>query len=486
MPSQTPPPQLTRTKVVATMGPATRDRETLGRMLDRGLDVCRLNFSHGERAQHAEMVAFIRELAAERGDDPITILGDLGGPKIRLNDCPPGILLAAGQTVRIARGDHDCSAAELTTNYPPFVDEVPVGHRVLIDDGAVRLLVIEHPNADTLLCSCTVGGPLSSHKGVNLPDTRLTVPALTEKDLSDLDWAVENNLDYVCLSFVRRPDDLRRLRAAIRDRRADLGVIVKIEKTEALEHLDELIAESDGVLVARGDLGVEMDIWQVPLVQKALTARCREAGVPVIIATQMLQSMVTNHMPTRAEVSDVANAILDAADAVMLSAETAVGHDPPHVVDIMNKVADVTESYMAGLPRKIEPAARPAAGSSPAAVTLAAAEAALELRARLVAAWTASGNTIRLLARHRLPMPVIGLTWDPRVARRINLMYGVMPIHMEPISEPERMFAALDQRLSDLRLVDPGDLIVIVASTRPSEPGGTNALMVHRVGDSSR
>jgi pyruvate kinase len=293
-------------------------------MLDSGLDICRLNFSHGDHAQHGEMLGLIRELSAQR-DEPITILGDLGGPKIRLNGCPPGVTLEMGQTVRIARGGHDCTADELTTNYPNFVDEVPVGHRVLIDDGLVRLLVIERAGPDALLCSCTVSGPISSRKGVNLPDTRLSVPALTEKDLRDLDWAVKNDLDYVCLSFVRHPDDLAQLKTAIRQRRADIGVIVKIEKTEALEHLDELIAESDGVLVARGDLGVEMDVWQVPLVQKALTARCRDAGVPVIIATQMLQSMVENHMPTRAEVSDVANAILDAADAVMLSAETAVG-----------------------------------------------------------------------------------------------------------------------------------------------------------------
>ena len=473
-----------KTKLIATIGPACREPKILAELLNAGLDICRFNFSHGTLEEHGRVLDTIRALSAQRRQ-PITIIGDLCGPKIRLNRFAndEAVELCAGQTIRIARGDHECNAGEFTTSYTPFVDEVPVGHRVLIDDGLIRLLVTEQ-RTDVLLCSCTVGGRVSSRKGINLPDTRLSVPALSDKDLRDLDWAIENDLDYIALSFVRTPADLDQLRQAIARRNGDLRVIVKIEKTEALEHLDELVAGCDGLLVARGDLGVEMDVWQVPLVQKALTRRCRMAGVPVIIATQMLQSMVEHPMPTRAEVSDVANAILDAADAVMLSAETAVGRHPAHAVDIMNKVAAVTEAYLAIAPPLTPPPPQPAAAlNSPEAISHAAAEAAVKLKARLVAVWTATGNTVRLVARHRLSVPVVGLTWDPRVARRINLLYGVIPIHIEPTPEPEPMFRVLDARLTELGLAQRGDLIVIVTSTRPNLPGGTNAMFVHVVGD---
>lgn len=470
------------TKLVATVGPASRDEATLRAMLDGGVDVFRLNFSHGTLADHAALLATIRRAAADR-DQPVAVMGDLCGPKIRLGAFAEPVRVEPGQTVRIVRGDGPCEPRRWTTSYPALVDELRVGQRVLVDDGLVRLLVTDR-DRDGCTATVTTGGAVSSRKGVNLPDTRLDVPALTDKDLQDLRWAVENDLDYVALSFVRTPEHLRTLRDRLAELGGSVGVVTKIEKLEALEHLDELIALSDAVLVARGDLGVEMDVWQVPLVQKSLTTLCRRAAKPVIIATQMLQSMVNSPTPTRAEVSDVANAILDGVDAVMLSAETAAGQYPLLAVDIIRRVAAVTEAHLADRwPDPADPAPHPQrADARTAAVTAAAARAACELRARLVAVWTTSGNTVRLMASQRLPIPVVGLTHDPRVARRISLFFGVRTLEMPPQRDPERIFADLDHGLHRLGLAEPGDRVVVVTATRPGKPGGTNALLIHTVG----
>ncbi len=473
--------QTIRTKLVATLGPATAEPRTIANILEGGVDVCRLNFSHGTHDDHARTLRIVRDWAREH-DRPIAVLGDLCGPKIRLNRVGGDrLMLTTGQALQIVRGTGDCTREQLTTSYAPLVDEAEVGQRLFIDDGLVRLLITDK-QADVLHCTCTVGGEISSRKGVNLPDTRLSVPALTEKDLRDVVWAVENQLDYVALSFVRRPEDLQQLRERLRELGGTPGVIVKIEKFEALEYLDELVADADAVMVARGDLGVEMDVWQVPLVQKAITARCRAAAKPVIIATQMLQSMVSNPTPTRAEVSDVANAILDGADAVMLSAETAAGQFPGAAVEIMARVAHSTEAYQSACPPLSQPDALAAQAPRTFAIAHAAVQAARDLGVKLVAAWTATGATVRLLAQHRLAMPIVGLTYDERVYRRLNLLYGVIPMRVEPIREPARMVYTLDQRLMQSGLAQRGDLIVVVSSTRPSLPGETDTTMIHRVG----
>jgi len=470
---------LIRTKIIATLGPATKDPERLAAVLEAGVDVCRLNFSHGTSEDHKCSLEAIRAWAAEH-EQPIAVLGDLCGPKIRLNQVAGGALtLRPGDGVRFVRGETECTAERFTVNYARFIDEVDVGQRIYIDDGLIRLLVTAR-DADAVTCTCTTGGRVSGRKGVNLPDTQLSAPALTEKDRRDLDWAIANSLDYVALSFVRRPEDLAQLRGLIDARGSDTGVIVKIEKAEALEHLDDLISLADGVMVARGDLGVEMDVWRVPLIQKEITARCRAVGKPVIIATQMLQSMVASPMPTRAEVSDVANAILDLADAVMLSAETAVGAYPSVAVTMIDRVAQTTEAYQrehraVGLAPET-----PAPHNATSAIAQAAVQAGLHLDARLVAAWTATGETVRLLARHRLPMPVVGLTYDERVYRRMNMLYGVIPLRVEPLSNPAEMAEVLDARLLEHGLASPGDLIVVVTSTRPRTPGGTDTVLIHR------
>lgn len=471
----------TRTKLVATIGPATATPARLREILEAGVDVCRLNFSHGKLEDHAAVLKEIRAWSQER-QQSVAVLGDLCGPKIRLNEIVGGsVALETGATVQIARGSDAGTAERLTTSHPDLINEVEPGHRLYIDDGLVRLMVTDR-RPDALFCTVRAGGIVSSRKGVNVPDTRLKAPALTEKDRRDALWALENGLDYVALSFVRRPADLDELlellEAAPHERP---GVIVKIEKFEALEHLDMLVRRSDGVMVARGDLGVEMDVWQVPLIQKAITARCREAGKPVIVATQMLQSMITSPSPTRAEVSDVANAILDSVDAVMLSAETAAGQFPLASVEMMGLVAQAAESHQrfdsSGGQTQIVDARHPRTS----AIAQAAVQAALHLHARLVAAWTATGATVRLIARHRLPLPVVALTYDERVYRQLSLVYGTVPVLVPPISNPVEMSRALDDKLLERGLARAGDLIVVVTSTKPTQTGETDTVHIHRV-----
>ncbi len=470
----------TLTRIVATLGPASRSEEKLAELLEAGVSVCRLNFSHGALEEHAEVLARIRRWSDEHRR-PVAVLGDLSGPKIRLREVAGGsVLLRAGDVVRFVRGDAPCTASELTTSYERFVDEVEPGHRIYIDDGLIRLLAVDR-TADAVECTVTVGGPVSSHKGVNLPDTPLSVPALTEKDRRDLAWAIEHGLDYVALSFVRRPADLDALREILGGHENPPRVVAKIEKCEALEHIDAILERTDALMVARGDLGVEMDIWRVPVVQKMLIERCRQAGVPVIVATQMLQSMVANPTPTRAEVSDVATAIFDGADAVMLSAETASGQYPALAVEMMARVAREAERYQAALPRHPVTPPVSAAEQAVGAVCHAAVQAALDLKARVVAAWTATGRTVHLLSGHRLPMPVVGLTYDDRVYRRLCLLYGVVPLRVEPYDHPSKMAEALDRHLLSRRVVDPGDLVVVVTSTEPETPGATDTVLVHTV-----
>jgi pyruvate kinase len=480
--STVPQDLLMRTKIIATLGPACTTRECLTGMLNAGLDACRLNFSHGDHDSHGRALKLVRELATER-DEPVAVIGDLCGPKIRLGTIySEPITLETGARVQIVRGTEPATTERLTTTYPQLVDDVQEGHRVYIDDGLVRLIVRERTR-DALVCEVTAGGALRSAKGINLPDTPLSLPSLTDKDRQDLEWAIANELDYVALSFVREPEDLYELRRILKQAESAMRVIVKIEKREALWHIDELIAHTDAVLIARGDLGVETDLHRVPLIQKDLVADCRQAGVPVIVATQMLQSMIEAPAATRAEVSDVANAIIDQADAVMLSGETAVGQYPVESVRMMNRIASATEEYLAKRPPRDVHYAIARHLRPTAAVAHAAVQAARDLGVRLVAAWSATGATAQLVAQHRLPMPVVGLTHDWAVHRQMNLLYGVIPVQVPPQDHPAAMMRELDRRLLSRRLAAPGDRIVIVTSTKPTVSGATNTVLMHRVGD---
>jgi pyruvate kinase len=474
------------TKIIATLGPASSERAVLARLLDAGVDICRLNFSHGDLESHGRTLATIRALAAERGE-PVCVFGDLCGPKIRLGKfASEPVTVRSGDMVRLIGGDGVCEPGRLFVSYPRLNREVAPGERIFIDDGLIRLVAREQKGGDELICEVVVGGELRSRKGVNLPDTVLSTPALTDKDRIDVQWAVAHGLDYVALSFVRRPEDLYELKRLIKSLRGDLPVIIKIEKTEALEHLGELIEHTDAVLVARGDLGVETDVWRVPVIQHDLVSRCRHAGVPVIVATQMLQSMVDSPMPTRAEVSDVATAVFEQADAVMLSGETAVGRYPVEAVTMMNNVALAAAEYLAW--RKPAPldATIAVRFQSASAVAHAAVRAALDLGARLVAVWTVSGQTVRMVAQHRLPMPVVGLTADETVWRRMSLLYGVVPLRVPPIDNPAAIVSVLSRALLEQKLAAAGDQIVVVASTHPTISGETNTVLVHRVGAEAR
>lgn len=474
------------TKIIATLGPASSERAVLERLLDAGVDICRLNFSHGDHVSHGRTLQIVRTLAAERGE-PICVIGDLCGPKIRLGRfAAEPLTVRPGDILRLIGGDGVCEPGRLFVSYAQLSREVAPGERIFIDDGLVRLVAREQKGGDELVCEVVVGGELRSRKGVNLPDTTLSTPALTEKDRADVKWAVEHGLDYVALSFVRKPEDLYELKRLVKSLRGDLPVIIKIEKTESLEHLGELIEHTDAVLVARGDLGVETDVWRVPVIQHDIVSRCRRAGVPVIVATQMLQSMVDSPMPTRAEVSDVATAVFEQADAVMLSGETAVGRYPVEAVTMMNNVALAAGEYLAWRKPALPEATIAVPFQAAAAVAHAAVRAALDLAARLVAVWTVSGTTVRMVARHRLPMPVVGLTADEAVWRRMNLLYGVVPVRVPPIDNPAAVSDVLNRVLLERKLASPGDQIVIVTSTHPTVSGETNTVLVHRVGADAR
>jgi pyruvate kinase len=479
-----PAPQ--RTKIVATIGPASRSPDALAGLVEAGVDVCRLNFSHGTQDEHADVLRTIRRAAADAGRS-VGVLADLCGPKIRLSTIRGGaaLELTAGDEIVFPRGEGECGPGRLHVSYARFVDEVQPGHRIYIDDGLVRLLAVERTN-DAVHAVCKVGGSVTSRKGVNLPDTKLSVPALTQKDRSDLAFAVRVGVDYVALSFVRRGDDVAELRDLLRQADSDIHIISKIEKGEALRNLDSILELSDGAMVARGDLGVEMDVWRVPLAQKMITRKCRALGKPVIVATQMLQSMVSSPMPTRAEVSDVANAILDGADAIMLSAETASGQYPAAAVDMMHRVALAVEEFQALHDVPLAPPPRNGGQVVLAALATGAVEAVRHLGAKLVAVWTRSGASVSEVARHRLTVPVVGLTHDERAYHRMALVHGVIPLLIEPLESSSLLTGIVEARLKARGLVQPGDPIVLVTSTAPMQRGATDTLSVHRVGSDAR
>lgn len=478
-----------RTKIVATLGPATSDVETLTRLFDAGVDVCRLNFSHGNLETSLALLKNVRA-AVERWGQPIAILGDLGGPKIRLGKVPDvdgsgGMTIGPGDTLVIQRepceGHLDGAQRRVCSTYAHLVDDVKVGDRVLIEDGLLRFVCIDK-SPDALVCNCTAGGVLKSSKGINLPNTTVNIPSITEKDWECVDWAIEQRLDYLAMSFVRRAEDITTLRGYLRDKVADIHLVAKIEKAEALQQIDAIIDASDGLMVARGDLGVEMDVAQVPIIQKDLIRRCRSAGKPVIVATQMLQSMIEQSSPTRAEVSDVANAIFDGTDAVMLSGETSVGKYPLGAVHVMSHVAEVTEAYVAA--SEAESDADPRVRTTLAAGSLArgALRIVRDLECKLVVIWTQTGGTARVFSKHHFPVPIVALSNDQRALRRMALHYGVIPQHMPVVDDIRSVIEATDKMIVDKKFAGEGQRVVIVAGWSPAMPGSMNGLVIHTVG----
>lgn len=474
-----------RTKIVCTIGPATSDPERLGQLIEAGMDVARLNFSHGTYAQHAAVVAALRE-ASIRLDKPIAILQDLQGPKIRtgeLRDHQP-VTLLAGATVTITSRPIVGDATALATTYTELPQDVKPGDRILLSDGAIELRVVEVAGTD-VRCEIVNGGQLGEHQGINLPGVAVSAPSLTSKDREDLAFGVSQGVDYIALSFVRRPEDLVNAREAIAAAQMNVGtsvspipIIAKLEKPEAIEQLDEILTVSDGVMVARGDLGVELPLEEVPLLQKRIIERANKAGLPVITATQMLESMITHPRPTRAEVSDVANAILDGTDAVMLSAETAVGQYPIETVRVMARIANETEAHGRTARSVSDGQANYAQAISHAARTLADAA-----HVRYVVVFTRSGTSAQLISKERPSVPIIALAPDEVVLRRLALWWGVTPQLSNLMETTEAMITWVDLQLQVRNLAQRGDQIVILGGTPVARQAKTNFIKLHRIGD---
>lgn len=474
-----------KTKIVATIGPASNSREMLEQFIERGVDVVRFNMSHGSLEDHQRAHDLVREIAAERGVHVAT-LADLCGPKVRTCKMKKGDrTIAEGETCEIVSACDLGTAQRFGTNYAGFIDDVQPGHRVLIDDGAIRLRAVER-RGDSLVCECEVGGEIGSRKGLNVPDSHLSLSALSEKDHTDLAWALENGVDMVALSFVRHPDDVNLLRIAIRKAGAETPIVSKIETPQAIDALDDIIRVSDGVLVARGDLGVEMDVWRIPTLQKDMIRRCRLYGKPVIVATQMLHSMTDNPTPTRAEVSDVANAALDGADAVMLSAESAVGKYPLHAVSMLGRITEqaLLEESPRGRRRDDVIDAKALVGSevdrTTAAVARSVATVAYDLRASLIAVWCRSGRTARWISKYRTSQRIVSLSGSEATCRRMSVCYGIEPLHVGvDFAEGRAPWLELEPRIVEYAGLSSGEVYVLVGD--PTATRRTPTLTIHVV-----
>jgi pyruvate kinase len=465
-----------RTKIVCTLGPATTSAEAIAALIEAGMDVARLNFSHGDHDSHRRTIRTLRRVAADLGRE-VAVLQDLCGPKIRLGVLPEDErVLTAGEEVVLVPADGTDASGRLPVGYDALVEDVAVGDQILLADGLVELEVREVRAAD-VVCEVITGGPVSSHKGVNLPETRLRVPSVTDKDRRDLALGLEEGVDLVALSFVRHEDDVAPV-AAMLDRATSRPLVVaKIEKPQAVERLEPILARVDAVMVARGDLGVEMPVEEVPLIQKRVIRQARQAGRPVITATQMLRSMVSSPRPLRAEASDVANAILDGTDAVMLSEETAIGRYPVEAVAMLDRLARAVEPAL-DTRALLEEEASSALPATAAAISRAACWLALDVGAAAIVACTASGSTARLVARLRPGAPIIGLTASAEVARQLALSWGVRPARVEILPDTDAMLEQAVTWAREHGFAAAGDRIIVTAGLPINQPGTTNLLRV--------
>lgn len=450
----------------------------MGKLLRAGMDVARLNFSHGKHEDHARNIAALRSAAASQGKT-IAILADLQGPKIRTGSLAAGapVLLRSGQQFTITTGKILGDTTRVSTTFRPLPREVHRGDRILLSDGLIELHV-QQVRGQEVICKVINGGLLGENKGINLPGIKLRVPALTPKDRADLKFALSQGANYVAVSFVRRPEDVLLAKTLIRRARKDTPVIAKLEKPEAIENLDAILRVADGVMVARGDLGVEMNPERVPVVQKTIITRAREFRRPVITATQMLESMTENPRPTRAEASDVANAIFDGSDAVMLSAETASGKYPVEAVSMMARIIEEAEASIQEYPRPLFQEQLKVAETVAELVC----HASKELHMKLIAVFTHSGFTARLISRYRPLVPIVAFSPEEETRRRMSLIWGVTPRHIPDVRKIDGLAAIAERRLLEERLVRKGDVIGIVAGTPMGVRGTTNFMKFHVVG----
>jgi pyruvate kinase len=463
-----------RTKIVCTLGPACDAPGVLRDMVRAGMDVARINFSHGDYESHARHIAAVRRMAQEEGRT-LAILCDLQGPKLRVGEIAGGETeLLPGSTVTLTTRAVPGDSRQVSLPHPDLVAEVQPGQRLLLDDGALELRVESKTDTD-LACQVVVGGRLGSHKGVSAPGAPLSLSSLTAKDRADAVFAVEQSADYMALSFVRRASDVDELRALVASRGVHIPIVAKIEKAEALDVFDDILAVTDAVMVARGDLGVETPAEEVPIHQKRILRACNRAGKPAITATQMLQSMIDSPRPTRAEASDVANAVLDGSDAVMLSGETATGHYPVEAVQMMEKVATIAEENLECEEwlRRVGTAASPSE-----AIARSTVEIAIGLNAAAIITCTVSGHTARMVARYRPCVQILAATPDPAVCRQMALVWGVVPLLVPEYTSTDDMIAYTTRAALKAGLVKSGDQVLITAGIPAGGEGRTNMLKV--------
>lgn len=465
-----------KTKIVCTIGPASEKRDILQALILNGMNVARLNFSHGSHEGHLRKIKMIRKLSAEF-DRPVAILLDLAGPKIRIGTIPdPGIVLTPGRKFILTSRPVEGSMEAVSLTYKNLPKEVKTGDRLLLADGLMELFV-ESASETDIACKVVTGGLLTSHKGINLPTGTIRTSSLTEKDRGDLLFGLENDVDFVALSFVKTADDIQAVKNIIAGKGKDTPVIAKIEKHEALENIDAIMDISDGIMVARGDLGVEIPLEEVPLIQKRLIAKANAAGKPVITATQMLRSMVSSPRPTRAEAADVANAVLDGTDAVMLSEETATGEYPAEAVSYMSRLVSAAES---GFPFKEFLAMVPKKDVSES-VAHASCILANHLEAKVIVAHTKSGQTARYISRFRPRQPIVALSPDMKTVRRLALSWGCHPRLIGPLQNTDEMIESASQASLAAGDAKAGDLIVIAVGHPIGKSGTTNMLRVKRL-----
>ena len=465
-----------RTKIVCTIGPVSRSVEVLEKLMRAGMDVARLNFSHGTEAEHAELIGRIRATAQKLGR-PVAILQDLAGPKVRIGEIANGpILLKNGDAYTLTSRDVPGNDREVSLVYKDLTKDVRAGDTLLLADGALEMTVESVKGLD-IVCRVVVGGPLSSHKGINLPARSISAPILSDKDQSDLAFGLKQGVDYVALSFVRSAEDVLEARRFMKKQGIERPLIAKIEKYEALDNLDEIIRAADGVMVARGDLGVEIPLERVPHAQKTLIEKANRAGKPVITATQMLKSMCESPRPTRAEVNDVANAVLDGTDAVMLSEESAAGSYPVLAVETMAKIAAETDGYF---PNKVwTHRYEDDENMDPQdAVAISACELAEDIHAAAIVTCTQSGSTTRRVARCKPPQPILAPTPDAETYRRLALIWGAIPLKIDAVNSDEEMIREMRKAVAATGLVKAGQTVVVTAGVPLHIPGTTNMIKV--------
>jgi pyruvate kinase len=463
-------------KIVCTIGPSSSSDDVISSLIKNGMDVARLNFSHGDHESHSKMIDIIRDLS-HRLNKPVAILQDLQGIKIRLGDVKEGMVeIKRGDIISVKSGDGISNNKEIFILYPTLLKDVKKGDKILIDDGLIQLTIIDEFK-DYLKAKVIEGGMLSNRKGVNLPGVDVSIDSFTEKDKNDLTLGITKDVDYVAISFVRNAEDVIKVKDFIRKRKRDIPVIAKIEKPEAIKNIKDIISVSDGIMIARGDLGVEMPSEEVPLIQKSLIEKANEMGKIVITATQMLESMTEHLRPTRAETTDVANAVLDGTDALMLSAETAKGKYPVEALKMMDRIIRHTE-------RMRKPSSSYIYTHIFAEATAGAAcKAAEDIRARLLVAFTKSGFTARLLSKLRPSVPVVAYTPNLRIQNRLCLYWGIVPKIMSLPNTTDEMIEEIEVSLLKEGIVKKGDNIVITSSSPLSRQGKTNFMKLHKIGE---